>query len=110
METEYEGIIISRNWDSIISFKSMCENAKFVFSHKSDGKERVKIVTKFSFDGLNCFEIGNDRYGIVENASTTFGNNWGGMIDDSSKEIIPFIKKYLTRIGASDLITNITTP
>ncbi len=101
MENE---IKISSNWDCIKSFDWMVKNARFIFSHKSYSGEKLKIVVKEPIDKYDCFEIGYDRYGLTTEADTVFSSGWGNMIQDSSKEIIPFIKSYLVREGASDLI------
>lgn len=102
----YQGIKISPNWDNVKSFQWMCDNARFVFSHKSSGGERCKLVVKEPVEGLDCFEIGNDRYGVIESACTRFSGGWGEMIDDSSKEVVKYIKDYLIRQGATDLVLN----
>lgn len=100
----YKEIRISQNWDCIKSFQWMCENAKFIFSHKSYSGERIKIVVNESIGKFDCFEIGYDRYGVTADADTIFSSGWGNMIEDSSKEIIEYIKGYLKREGASDLL------
>lgn len=100
----YDGIKISENWDCSKPFHWMVENARFIFSHKSYGGERIKLVVSEPIEGFDCFEIGCDRYGIKVKADTVFSSGWGAMIEDSSKEIIPYIKEYLTRQGATDLI------
>lgn len=103
----YKGIKISSNWDCIKSFQWMVENARFVFTHLSSGGERLKLVVHEPIiDKFDCFEIGNDRYGVITKADTQFSSGWGGMIEDSSKEIIPFIKDYLIRQGASGFVSN----
>ncbi len=100
----YKGIKVSKNWDCVKSFKCLCENAKFIFSHKSYNGERIKIVVNESIEKFDCFEIGYDRYGVTINADTIFSSGWGEMIEDSSKEIVEYVKDYLKREGASDLI------
>lgn len=100
----YQGIKVSKNWDCIKSFQWMCENAKFIFSHKSYGGERIKVVIKEPIEKFDCFEIGYDRWGIKVKADTIFNNGWGNMIEDSSKDIIGYIKEYLIKDGASHLI------
>ena len=100
----YKGIKVSTNWDCIKSFQWMCENAKFIFSHKSYKGERIKIVVNEPIEKFDCFEIGYDRYGVTTNADTVFSSGWGEMIEDSSKEIVEYIKEYLKREGVSDLI------
>lgn len=103
-DSVYQGIKISRNWGNIKSFQWMVENARFIFSHKSYGGERIKIVVNEKIEGMDCFEIGYDRYGLTEKACTIFSNGWGSAIEDSSKEIVAYIKEYLIQDGASDLI------
>ncbi|MES2620187.1 MAG: hypothetical protein V4615_04975 [Bacteroidota bacterium] len=100
----YEGLLVSKNWDCIKSFQWMCENAIFIFSHKAYGNERIVIVLKEPLDGYDCFEIGYGRYGVIIKADIVFSAAWGHMINDSSKEIVKYIKDYLLREGASDLI------
>ncbi len=95
---------MSKNWDFIKSFQWLCENARFIFSHKSYKGEKLKLITKEHVDKFDCFEIGYDRYGVTVEADTVFNNGWGDMIEDSSKEIVQYIKDYLEREGASDLI------
>lgn len=97
------GIKVSTNWDCVKSFQWMLDNARFIFSHKSYGGERICIVVKEPIEKYDCFEIGYDRYGIKVKADTVFSNGWGNMIEDSSKDIVNFIKDYLKRDGATDL-------
>lgn len=100
----YKGIKVSKNWDCIKSFGWMCENAKFIFSHKSYAGERLKIVINEPLGKFDCFEIGYDRWGVTTDADTIFSHGWGEMIEDSSKQIVSYIKDYLKREGASDLL------
>jgi hypothetical protein len=53
---------------------------------------------------FDCFEIGYDRYGVTTEADTIFSSGWGEMIEDSSKDIVGYIKDYLKREGASNLL------
>lgn len=102
--TIVHGIMVSPDWDCIRSFEWMVANAGFIFTHKGYSGERLKLVLHEPIEKFDCFEIGYDRYGIKVKADTVFSNGWGNMIADSSKEIVPFIKEYLIREGASDLI------
>lgn len=105
----YKGILISSNWDCVKSFQWLCENAKFIFSHKSYSGERPKIVLKEPINEIDCIEIGYDRYGVMAVADTNFGPGWGNAIEDSSKDIVGFLKDWLIKDGATDLITNLKT-
>lgn len=106
-DTIYKNIKVSRNWDLIKPFSWLCENARFVFLF-NHGRERLYIVTKESIEGYDCFEISNDRYGIIPSSSAQFSVGWGKMIEDSSLEIIPTIRQYIIRSGATDLVGHLT--
>lgn len=103
-ENIYQGLPISPNWGLIKPFGWIVENARFIFSHKSYKGERIKIVIKDPIEKMDCFEIGYDRWGLTINADTKLSSGWVDMIQDSSKEIVQYIKDYLKREGASDLI------
>jgi hypothetical protein len=101
----YKGIKISSNWDFPQTLKEVCENSRFIFSHKSYKEERIKVVLKEPIaEKYDCFEIGYDRYGVTITADTQFSQGWGNMIEDSSKEITEYIRQYLIREGATDLV------
>lgn len=105
---EYKGIKISPNWDCLKSFEWMVSNSKFIFSHKSYKGERIKIVLTEPIERYDCFEIGYDRYGITVNADTVFSSGWGSMIEDSSKEVVAYVKDYLIREGAYSIVNSQT--
>lgn len=100
------GLKVSINWDGEKPFEWMLEHSKFIFSHYSSGRLRISLVIDERLEGdrYDCFEIGYDKYGIQVKGCTQFGPGWGSMIVDSSKEIVPFIKDYLLKDGATDLI------
>lgn len=104
METEFEGLKISKNWNCIMPFSWFVHNARFIFTYRSCSSNKIDIVTRIPLEKMDCFEIGYDRFGLTINADTVFSNAWGEMITDSSKEIIAYIKDYLKAEGADDLM------
>lgn len=104
----FQGIKVSRNWDCIISFEEMVKKARFIFidSIHHDGKPLLVMPYDSNDFKLDCFIITQDRYGIRISGETKFNNFIGDHITDSSTDVVKFIKEFLVRCGATDLIVN----
>lgn len=100
----YCGILVSKKWYCVKSFQWMCENARFVFTYDIGEGEELMLVTKDDIEGMDCFEIGNDRYGVIDGGCCKFNETLGNQIKDSSRDVVPFIKAYMIRSNALDLI------
>lgn len=94
---------ISPKWDNNcgIPFDNLLSDAAFAFVVD---KNHVRIVTRNNYNGINCFAIGYDRWGLIEYGESKFNSSWGDQIKDSSANIIKFIKDYLTQDGAGELM------
>jgi len=95
---------ISKNWDCIASLEELISKSLFIFLNDENSGVRPRIVLKEAINGIDCIEIDYDQWGLTTNGETKFNNNWGGMIADSSKDCISFIKDFLIKEGAYDLI------
>lgn len=99
---EIQGFAISPNWGSILSIEYLISNGKFVFSNVGHKGVRPRIVLKEPVNGVDCFEIGYDRYGLIIESECVFSGSLGAQIEDSSKYIASFIRKFLITDGATE--------
>jgi hypothetical protein len=99
-----EEIKISEKWDCIKSFDELVADAKFVFYQNGHGNYLPRIVLNTPIEGYDCIEIDYDKTGVLNAGVSKFDDNWGIIIDDSSKDVLGFIKRFLIDDGASGLI------
>lgn len=79
---------ISSKWDCSKSFDDLVIDAKFVFKYQNSNP---MIVLKTPINGIDCIEIDQDRFGLVNGSEAVFNHQWGNKIIDSSQEIVEFI-------------------
>lgn len=97
---------ISPNWGSTVTIDEMVAEAKFCFSWTGYKGLRPRVVLKQPICGVDCFEIGYDRYGLIVESECVFSAIIGDAIIDSTKEICGFIESFLISEGASELFSN----
>lgn len=81
-------MVISKNWDCIRSFDELVEDAKFVFVVE---KSNPFLVLNTKINGIDCIEISQDRYGLINDAECVFNDHFANSILDSSCDIVEFI-------------------
>ena len=79
---------ISVKWDCIKTFDELVLDANLVFVYENSNP---MIVLKTPINGIDCIEISQDRYGLVNGSEAVFNHQWGDKIIDSSHEIVEFI-------------------
>ncbi|HEX2900027.1 MAG TPA: hypothetical protein VHS96_09940 [Bacteroidia bacterium] len=95
---------ISPDWDFVLSFKEIVDNARFCFIDGIQRKNRPMIVLKEKVEGVDCIELGSNRHGLVVKGVTVFDDSWGGAILDSSLDCVMLIRDYLVSINEQELI------
>ncbi len=97
---------ISTAWDCIKTFDELVADAKFIFIQNEHRNYLPKLVlnTPIGTGGYDCIEIDYDRHGLVNGGVSKFDDNWGITIDDSSKDISNFLREFLEREGAVDIL------
>lgn len=96
---------ISTAWDCVKTFDELVADAKFIFIQNGHGNCLPRIVLNTPIgDGYDCIEIDYDRYGLLNGGVSKFDDNWGITIDDSSKDIKTFLREFLEREGAVDIL------
>ncbi len=94
---------ISPNWGSKITLDELIAESKFIFIQ--EGKSLLpRIVIATPIEGINCFEIDYDRYGLTVGGLSFFNHEWGKTIKDSSKDCVGFLKQFLQDEGISEFI------
>ncbi len=95
---------ISTAWDCIKTFEELVADAKFIFIGKGWINLTPKLVLKTPINGIDCIEISYDNKGLTNGGECVFSENWGDQIEDSSKDIATFLREFLEREGAVDIL------
>lgn len=97
---------ISHKWECVKSLDELIDDSKFIFSSNSYKGKRPKIVLNNSINGIDCIEIDYEKDGLITNAECVFSETWGNGIIDSSKDCVSFIRDFLIKDEAADLLVN----
>lgn len=95
---------ISTAWDCIKTFDELVADAKFIFIGKGWINLTPRLVLKTPINGIDCIEISYDNKGLTNGGECVFSENWGDQIEDSSKDVVTFLREFLEREGAVDIL------
>jgi hypothetical protein len=95
---------ISPDWDCLKSIDELIADAKFIFIQNGHESYLPRLVLNTPIEGYNCIEIDYTKKGLINGGVSKFDDNWGITIDDSSKDCIKFLKEFLEREGAVDIV------
>lgn len=95
---------ISTAWDCIKTFDELVSDAKFIFIGKGWENLTPRIVLNKPINGIDCIEISYDKFGLKNGGECVFSENWGEGIEDSSKNVETFLREFLEREGAVDIL------
>lgn len=95
---------ISTAWDCIKTFEELVSDAKFIFIGKGWINLTPRLVLKTPINGIDCIEISYDNKGLTNGGECVFSENWGDQIEDSSKDVVTFLREFLEREGAVDIL------
>jgi hypothetical protein len=96
----------SRNWWTDKNLDWIIENASFVYTSNVSNNSHPRIVTKETINGMDCFEIDNDRHGIMITSESKF--NWTDLVGvgqvTKNYHVVEFVKEFLIRWGAGEFV------
>lgn len=96
----------SKNWWCSKDLDWIIENASFACNLTCHNGHRPRIITKTKINGMNMFELDNDKWGILIKGESCFTEGWAKLIvkDSMTKNVEKFLVDFFKGYGCEEFI------
>jgi len=96
----------SKNWWCKKDLDWLIENASFACNMKCHNGHRPRIITKKEINGMNMFELDNDKWGILIKGESNFKGGWQDLVikDSMTKDVEGFLVQFFNGYGCQEFV------